>query len=168
MSWRDTIPILTTGLTLKQTASYFRKLSVYWRYYREHVSTLLFSRSVMSDSLWSHGLQHTRLPCPSPSPGACSNSCPLSQWYQPTISFSVVPFSSCLQSFPAPGSFPMSWLFESGGQSIRVSALASVLPMNIQGWIFNVSTYIYTHIENITTGQEAKWTDCFGIGQDGA
>ena len=76
----------------------------------------LFSRSVVSDSLWPHGLQHTRLPCPSSlSPGACSNSCPLSRWCHPTILSSVVPFSSCLQSFPASGSFPMSWLFASGG-----------------------------------------------------
>ena len=88
----------------------------------------------MSDSLQHHGLQHARLPCPSPSPGACSNSCPLSQWCHPTISSSVIPFSSCLQSFPVSGSFPMSWLFPSGRQSIGASASASVLPMNIQGW----------------------------------
>ena len=91
-----------------------------------------FSRSVTSNSLWPHGLQHTRPPCPLPTPRVHSNSCPLSQWYHPTISSSVVPFSSCLQSFPASGSFPMSWLFTSGGQSIGVSA--SALPMNIQGW----------------------------------
>ena len=84
----------------------------------------------MSDCLWPHGLQHTRLPCPSPTPRACSNSCPLSQWCHPIIFHPVVPFSSCLQSFPSSGSFPMSWLFPSGGQSIRASA--SVLPMNIQ------------------------------------
>ena len=94
----------------------------------------LFSRSVVSNSLWSHCLQHTRLPCPSPSPGACSNSSPLSQWCHPTISSSVGPFSSCLQSFLASGSFPMSQLFTSGDQSIGASASASVLPMNIQGW----------------------------------
>ena len=93
-----------------------------------------FSRSVMSNSLWPHGLQHTRLPCPSPTPGACSNSCPLSRWCHPPISSFVVPFSSCLQSFSASGSFQMSLLFASRGQSIRVSALASVLPMNIQDW----------------------------------
>ena len=93
-----------------------------------------FSHSVMSDSLQLHGLQHTRLPCPSPTPRAYSNSCPLSQWCHPTISSSVIPFSSCLQSFPASGSFPMSQLFASGGQSIVVSASASVLPMNIQDW----------------------------------
>ena len=95
---------------------------------------LLFSCSVMSDYLWPHGLQHARLPCPSPSPRACSNSCPLSQWFPPTISSSVVPFSSCVQSFPASGSFLMSWFFALGGQSIGASASASVLLMNIQGW----------------------------------
>ena len=79
-------------------------------------------------------VQHARLLCPSPSLRACSNSCPLSRWYHPTISFSVIPFSSCLQSFPASGSFSGSLLFLSGGQSIGVSASASVLPMNIQGW----------------------------------
>ena len=84
----------------------------------------------MSDSLRPHGLQHTRLPCPSPTPRSYSNSCPLSQWCHPTISSSVVPFSSRLQSFPASGSFPMSLFFASGGQSIGVSASTSVLPMN--------------------------------------
>ena len=94
---------------------------------------LLFSLSVASHSLRPHGLQHTRLSCPSPSPGACSNSCPLSQWCHPTISSSIVPFSSCLQSFPASGSFPMSQLFTSSDQSIGASS--SVLPMNnIQDW----------------------------------
>ena len=88
--------------------------------------TSLFSGSVMSDSLRTHGLQHTRLPCPSPSYGACTNSCPFSRWCHPTISFSVVPFSSCLQSFPASGSFPVSWLFSSGGQSIGDLTSASV------------------------------------------
>ena len=86
----------------------------------------------MSDSLQPHGLQHARLPCPSPSPGDCWNSGPLSQWYHPTMSSFVTPFSSCLQSFPASVSFPMSQLFTSGGHSIGASA--SVLPVNIQGW----------------------------------
>ena len=94
---------------------------------------LLFSCSVVSNSLWPYGLQHTRIPCPSLSPGVCSNSCPLVQWCHPTISSSVVPFSNCLQSFPASGSFPMSWLFVSGGQSVEASASVSVLSMNIQG-----------------------------------
>ena len=93
------------------------------------------SPSVVSDSLWPHGQQHARLPCSSPTPGVYSNSCPLSQWCQPTISSSVIPFSSHLQSFPALGSFPMSQFFASGGQSVGVSASTSVLPMNIQDWL---------------------------------
>ena len=92
------------------------------------------SHSVMSKSLWPHGLQHTRLPCLSPTPGACSNSCPSSRWCNPTISSSVVPFSSCLQSFPASESFQMNQFFTSGGQSIEASASASVLPTIIQDW----------------------------------
>ena len=93
---------------------------------------LLFSHSVISDSLWPHGLQHTRPPCPSPSHEACSNSCPLSQWCHPTILSSVIPFSSCLQFFPASESSLVSQFFTSGSQSIGNSASASVLPMNIQ------------------------------------
>ena len=89
-----------------------------------------FSRSVVSNSLWTHGLQHARPPCPSPTPGVYSNSCPLCQWSHPTISSSVIPFSSCLQSFPALRSFQISQFFASGGQSIGVS----VLLMNIQDW----------------------------------
>ena len=88
----------------------------------------------MPDSLWPHGLQHTRPPCPSLTPRVYSNSCPLCRWCHPTISSSVIPFSSCLQSCPASGSFPMRWFFASGNQSIGVSASASVLPMNIQDW----------------------------------
>ena len=88
----------------------------------------------MPNSLRPHRLQHARLPCPSPTPGACSNSCPLSRWCHPTISSSVVPFFSCLQSCPASGSFPVSQFFASGGQSIRVSTSTSVLLMNIQDW----------------------------------
>ena len=93
-----------------------------------------FSHSVMSDSLRPHGLQHARPPCPSPTPGACSNSCPLSWWCHPTISSSVIPFSSRLQSFPESGSFPVNQFFTSGGQSIGISASASILAMNIQDW----------------------------------
>ena len=93
-----------------------------------------FSHSVVSNSLRPHGLQHARLPCPSPAPRAYSNSCPLSWWRHPTISSSVVPFSSHLQSFPASGSFHMSQFFISGSQSIGVSASVSVLPLNIQAW----------------------------------
>ena len=93
-----------------------------------------FSHSVVFDSLRPHGLQHARLPCPSPTPGAYPNSCPLSWWFHSIISSSVVPFSSHLQSFPASGSFPMSQFVALGGQSIGVSASTSVLPMNIQDW----------------------------------
>ena len=109
---------------------------------REHKSGVLFvfivsfqfSRLVRSSSLRPHGLQHAKLPCSSPTPRAYSNSCPSSWWCHPTISSSVVPFSSCLQSFPTSGCFPVSQFFTSGGQSIGVSALASVLSMNIQDW----------------------------------
>ena len=97
-------------------------------------NSVQFSHSVVSDSLQPHGLQHARLPCPSPTPRAYSNSCPLCQWCYATISSSVVPFSSHLQSFPASGSFPISQSFASGGQSIGVSASTSVLSMNTQGW----------------------------------
>ena len=93
---------------------------------------LLFSRYVMSNSLWPHELQHSRLPFPSLFPRVCPNSCPLSQWYHPSISSSVIPFSSYLQSFPASGSFPVSQFFTSGGQSVGASA--SVLLMSIQCW----------------------------------
>ena len=97
-------------------------------------NSVQFSHSVMSDSLQPHGLQHARPPCPSQTPAVCSNSCPLSQWYHPIIPSSVVPFASCLQSFQASGSFQMSQFSTSGGQSIGVSASASVLPVNIQDW----------------------------------
>ena len=93
-----------------------------------------FSSSFMSDSLRPHELQHTRPPCPPPTPGVHLNPCPLSRWCNPTISSSVVPFSSCPQSFPAPGSFQMSQFFTWGGQSTGVSALASFLPKKSQGW----------------------------------
>ena len=101
-----------------------------WRF----LVLLLFIQKVESDSLQPQGLQHARLSCLALYPGICSDSCPLSWWCHPTISSSVIPFFSHLQSFPASGSFPMSWFFTSGGQSIGASALASVLPMNIQGW----------------------------------
>ena len=121
----------------KNNLDYFfqRYLSSY--IFHSHLSSLTtysvqFSCSVVSNSLWDHGLQHSRLPCPSPTPGACSNSYALSQWCHPTILSSVVTFSSCLQSFPSSGSFPMSQLFASGGQNIEASA--SVLPMNIKDW----------------------------------
>ena len=100
----------------------------------EAYDSVQLSCSVVADTLWPHGLQHTRLPCPSPTPGACSISCPSSWWCYPTISSSVVPFSSCLQSFPASESFLRSQFFTSGGQSIGGSASAPVLPMNVQNW----------------------------------
>ena len=99
-----------------------------------HFSSIQFSHSVVSDCLQPHESQHARPPCPSPTPGVHSNSCPSSWWCHPAISSSVVPFSSCPQSLPTSESFPMSQLFTWGGQSIGVSALASVLPKNTQGW----------------------------------
>ena len=101
-----------------------------------HLPMYQFSSVVqyVSNALWPHWLQHTRLPCPWQTPRAWSDSCPSSRWCHPTISSSVIPFSSCLQSFPASGSFPRSQFFASGGQSIGVSAPTSVLPMNIQDW----------------------------------
>ena len=103
----------------------------YWSF-SSRLQLFQFNYSVLSYSLKPHEMQHARLPCPSPTPGACSNSCPLSRGCHPTISSSVIPFSSCLQSCPASESFPMSQFFPSGGQSTGVSASASVLPMNIQ------------------------------------
>ena len=105
-----------------------------WRVCSCYFSSVQFSCSVMPGSLWPHELQHARPFCPSPTPGVTSNSCPLSRWCHPVFSSSVIPFSSCPQSLPASGSFPMSQLFEWGGQSIGVSASASVIPMNTQDW----------------------------------
>ena len=122
-------------------------------------SSVQFSRSVMSSFVWPHGLQHARLPCPSPPPGACSNSCPLSQWCHPTISSSVIPFSSSPQSFPASGAFPMSQLFTSGGQSIGASA--SVLPMNIQDWFPLGLTSLISLQESLRDSQESSLTPQF-------
>ena len=121
---------------------------------------LLFSRYVMSNSLWPHELQHSRLPFPSLFPGVCPNSCPLSQWYHPSISSSVIPFSSYLQSFPASGSFLMSWLFASGGRSIGVSA--SVLAVNIQGWFalgLTGSISLQSVFSSTTTRKHQFFTD---------
>ena len=101
---------------------------------KQYFSSIQFICSVMFNSLRPHELQHARPPCPSPTPGVYSSSCPSSRWCHPAISFSVSPFSSCPQSLPASGSFPMSQLFASGGQSTGVSASASVLPMNTQDW----------------------------------
>ena len=114
---------------------------VYWecrlkkrKFILSFVVSVQFSHSVMPDSLQTRGLQQARLPCPSPTHKACSNSCPLSQWCHPITSSSVGPFFSCLQFYPGSGSFPMSQFFTSGGQNIGVSASVSVLPMNIQDW----------------------------------
>ena len=139
--------LVTTNMLFQQ---YKRKLYIwtspddqYWNQidyilwsqrWRSSISSVQFSCSVVSDSLRPHGPQHTRPSCPSPTPGVYSNSCPLSQWCHPIISSSVISFSSCLQSFPASGSFQMSQLFASGGQNIGVSASTSVPPMNTQDW----------------------------------
>ena len=124
----------------------------------EQNNSVQFSQSVVSSYLRPHGLQHDRPPCPSPTPRVYSNSCPSSWWCHPTTSSSVLPFSSCPQSFPASGSFQMSQFFPSGGQNIGVSALASVLPMNIQdwfplgwtGWIFSKSKGLSRVFSNTT------------------
>ena len=117
----------------------------------------------MSDSLWPHGLQHTRLFCPSPTPGACSNSCPSSRWCHPTISSSVIPFSSRLHSFPASGSFPMSQFFESGGQGTGASASASVLPMNIQGWFYLGLTCLISLLSKELSRVPLRWSGGWGL-----
>ena len=129
-------------------------------------SSVQFSRSVMSNSLWPHGLQHARLSCPSPTPGASSNSCPSSWWCHPTISSSVVPFS-CLQSFPASGSFSVGQFFTSGGQSTGVSASALVLPMNIQDWFplgwtgwVPLQSKGLSRVFSNTTGQKPSIFEC--------
>ena len=113
-------------------SSFHNSGSIFYIYI--YVMSVQFCHSVMSDSLRPHGLQHARFLCPSPTPRACSNSCALSWWWHATISSSIVPFSSCLQSFPASGSFQMSHFLASGGQSIGISASASVLLLNIQDW----------------------------------
>ena len=132
---------------------------------------VLFSHSFMSNSLQPHRLQHTRFPYLSPSPGVCSNSSPLSQWCHPTISSSVVPFSSCLQSFPASGSFPMSQFFTSGGQSIGASASTSVLPTNTQdqspigwtGWISLQSKGLSRVFSNTTVQKHQFFSTQFSL-----
>ena len=125
-------------------------------------SSIQFSLSVMSNSLWPHGLQYTRLPCPSPTPGACSNSCLSNQWYLPTISSSLVPFS-CLQSFPASGSFPLSQFFTSGDQSIGVSASASVRLL-YWGWLFCIlATFGSFSLWRFLTVGGVVWVACQGF-----
>ena len=125
--WKEVL-----GCSLKN----YRMISVHSKanHFNIKISLVQFTHSVVSDSLRPHESQHARPPCPSPTPGVHSNSCPSSQWCHPAISSSVVPFSSCPQSLPASGSFPVSQLFTWGGQSVGVSASASVLPMNTQDW----------------------------------
>ena len=121
MRWVKLEPIIQSEVSQKEKQQY-------------SISSVKFSRSVVSDTLWPHEPQYTRPPCSSPTPRIHPNPCPSSQWCHPTISSSVIPFSSCPQYFPASGSFPMSHLFASGGQNIGVSASTSVLPMNSQDW----------------------------------
>ena len=131
------IPPIVVILDSSFIFSYILTFRCYWYFLLNILQFIQFSPSVVSDScgsLWPHELQHTRTPCPSPTPRVYPNSCPLSWWCHPTISSSVVPFSSCPQSLPASGSFPMSQLFASGGQSIGASASAPVIPMNTQDW----------------------------------
>ena len=132
MKWQPT-PVLLLGESHEQGACQVTVHGV--KRVRHDVAikfnSVQFSRSVISDHLRPHELQHARTPCPSPAPGVHPNPCPSCQCCHPTISSSVAPFSSCCQSFPAPGSFPVSWLFPSGGQSIGASTSASVLPMKI-------------------------------------
>ena len=134
MNW-----IQVTSVTKQAQCFYWSQWLVKWirnhGYMRAHsFSSVQFSHSVVFDSLWLHGLQDVRLPRPSPTPGAYSNACPSSRWCHPTILSSIVPFSSCLQSFPASGSFQTSQFFALCGQTIVASASASVLSMNIQDW----------------------------------
>ena len=126
----------TTGRNMVKPCTTVNELSNFAKPWSHDilVSSVQFSRSVVSNFMWPHGLQHAKLPYPSPTPRACSNSYPSSRWCHSTISSSVIPFSSHLQSFPTSGSFPMSQFFASGGQRIGVSASTSVLPMNIQDW----------------------------------
>ena len=135
----DDVEHLFMDLLANCMPSFGKCLFRYFAYFNLFLAIELYvvhccSVALVSDSLRPHGLQHARLPCASPTPGACSNSCPSSQWCHPTISPSVIPFSSCLQSFPASGSLPMSHFFISGSQSIGASASAFVLLMNIQDW----------------------------------
>ena len=130
-------------------------------------SSVQFSHSVVSDSLWPHELQHARPPCPSPTPGVHPNSCALSRWCHPAISSSVVPFSSCLQSLPVSGSFPVSQFFTSGSQSIGVSASASVLSMNIQNWFPWISLQSKGTLKSLLQHHSSKasilWRSAFFI-----
>ena len=133
------------------------------------VAWVQFCPSFMSNSLQPQGLQHTSLPCPSPTTRACSNSSASSRWCHPTISSSVVPFSSCLRSFPASGSFPMSQFFTSGGQSIGISALTSVMPVNIEhwfplgltGWISAIQRTLKSLLQHYSSKASLLWCSIF-------
>ena len=132
--WADKLPNLSPLLDNSARERYDKSTVPVRFVCNTFISSVQFSRSVMSSSLWPHESQHAKLPCPSPIPGVHSNSCPSSRCCHPAISSSVIPFSSCPQSLPTSGSFPMSQLFASGGQSTGVLASASVLPMNTQDW----------------------------------
>ena len=144
-------------------------LHLFWTSLPRRMRSVQFSRSAVSDSLRPHEPQHARPPCPLPIPGVYPNPCPLSWWCHPTIPSSVVPFSSCLQSFPASRSFQMSQFFASGGQSIGVTASASVLPLNIQdwfplgwtGWISLQSKGLSRAFSNITVQMRGCMLSCF-------
>ena len=163
---RDTT--LPTKLLLVKAVFFSSSYMWMWEF-----SSVQFSHSVVSDSLRPHEPQHARPPCPSPTPRIYSNSCPLSQWCHPTISSSVVPFFFCLQSFPTSGSFQMSQFFSSGGQSIGVSASASVLPMNIQdwfrlgctGWISLQSEGLKSLLQHHSSKASILWPSAFFIVQ---
>ena len=135
------------------------------------ISSVEFSCSVTSDSLRPHGLQHTRPPCPLQTPRLYSNSCPLSQWYHPSIPSTVVTLSSHLQSFPASGSFPISQFFTTSGQSIGVSASTSVLPVNIQGWFpagctgWRVQGTLKSLLQHYSSKASILWHSAFFIVQ---
>ena len=168
---RHIVIIWRNFFSLKIEEMLFLYVSMFYVIHDElspNICSVQFSRSVVSYSLQPHGLKHARLPCPSPTPGAYSNSCPRSQWCHPTISSSVVPFSSHLQSFPESVSFPMSQFFASGGQNIGVSASASVLPMNIRdwfplgltGWISLQSKRLSRVFSNITVLDGTEKAEC--------
>ena len=156
------MPVLTSFWRLERKIA-----SKFWCCIYVYISSLQFSCSVMSDSLRPHGLQHTSRPCPSPTPRACSNSCASSQWCHPSISFSVIPISSCLQSFPASGSFLISQLFASGGQSFGASTSAISPSNEYSGLIsFNIlynPTQILSpwSLQSSNLFQQWKWHDIF-------
>ena len=128
------LSVWTTTMSISCLRCLLLRPPYVWISKQHKITAVQFSHLVMSDSLWPHGLQHVRIPCPSATPWAFSNSCPSSQWHQPTVSSSVIPFSTCPWSFPATGFFQISQLFASGSQIIGISPSASVLHMNIQDW----------------------------------